>query len=183
MLCIDTFEESGVHMTPISRFVKMFALTLTLMMGAWAFTTSPAAAQSVCKGLSKSACERNDSCSHVGAFTRSDGVKVKAFCRAKPGKSAAKSTKKKTAKKSTTKKTAAKKPSTKAKKTAAKSSDTKKAKKTTKKKSTKKTVKVETEKPKAKKSTKTAKKTTKPKKKTTKKKTTKKKKKVAAGSS
>lgn len=59
-------------------------------------TTSKAAAKtavaktSVCKGLAKSACEANVTCSYIGETVRKDGKKVSAYCRTKP-KSAAKS--------------------------------------------------------------------------------------------
>ena len=85
--------------------------------------TGSASAQSACKGLSKSACESNNACSHVKSFTRSDGANVKAFCRAKPGGGAKKAstkpkkkTAKKPAKKTSTKRAAAKKDDSKASK-------------------------------------------------------------------
>lgn len=107
------------------------------------------AADSVCKGISKSSCSGNSSCVWVGGYKKKDGAKVKGYCRLKgkakaadkkasSGKSSTKkSTKKKStekksennkdkAKKSTTKKQANKKSST--KKSADKKS-TKKAKK------------------------------------------------------
>jgi len=59
-------------------------------------------AQSSCKGLSKSACEARGGCSYVGAHTRSNGARVKAFCRAKAGGGSSTS-KKSTSKKSTKK--------------------------------------------------------------------------------
>ena len=71
-----------------------FAFALTLAGGTAAFAQ-------VCKGLSKSACQSNDGCSHVGAFTRKDGVRVKSFCRAKPGNGARKSSAKRSAARTT----------------------------------------------------------------------------------
>jgi len=82
----------------ISAPAAAFALAATFMFS----PVSPAQAQSICKGLSKSACSANDACSHVAAFTRSDGANVKAFCRAKPGGGAKKTTKKKTSSKKKT---------------------------------------------------------------------------------
>ena len=60
---------------------------LTIILATFAFVLlgGGAAFAQACKGLSKSACERNDGCSHVAAFTRKDGARVKAFCRSKPG--------------------------------------------------------------------------------------------------
>jgi len=168
----------------MTSFISKIIPGLTATLGAIAMLlalsitgpfSTPAAAQSACKGMSKSACESSNSCSYVKAFTRKDGAKVKAFCRAKPGGGAKKSVKKSTTKKTATKKTTAKK--TPVKKASAKKSDAadKPAKKTaakkpaTKKKTTKKTV--------AKK-----KKTTKKKKTVAKRKPAKKKKKAAVGS-
>ena len=56
--------------------IPLFALSLT----GFAVTAN---AQSACKGLSSSQCGSNSSCSRVNGFTRSDGAKVKSFCRSK----------------------------------------------------------------------------------------------------
>ncbi len=95
----------------MSKTLKSIIGAIAVAFAALFALTGVSHAQSACKGLSKSACERNDSCSHVKGFTRSDGVKVSAFCRAKPGNGS-------TAKKASTKK---KKTSTTKKKTAKKS--------------------------------------------------------------
>jgi hypothetical protein len=42
------------------------------------------AAPSICKGLEKSACEINGSCSWVRSYKTSKGKQVSAFCRKKP---------------------------------------------------------------------------------------------------
>jgi hypothetical protein len=58
-----------------------FALALILPFGA---TSLQAAA---CKGLEMESCQKNDSCSWVKPYERSDGVKVAGYCRSKPSKS------------------------------------------------------------------------------------------------
>ncbi len=69
-----------------------------------------------CKGLSKTKCEKTDTCSWVKSYETKTGKKVEGYCRSKPTKSAEK----------------------KATSTKKKASDTKKKAKTTKKKETKK---------------------------------------------
>jgi len=66
---------------------QQFAARLIIPMFALcsAVFTIDAAAQSACKGLSKSQCGGNQSCTWVSAFTRGDGAKVSAYCRAKGG--------------------------------------------------------------------------------------------------
>lgn len=95
----------------------------------------PAQAAS-CKGKSRSSCNANNSCTWVGAYKRSDGVKVSGHCRALPGKGVAKSSrdkaKAKNNKNSSSKNKSGKKDSTKKKK------DKKSKKKKDKKKDTKK---------------------------------------------
>ena len=138
-------ERIGFHCFMIGIVMnKYFTLFFGFVTLAFAsLITLPASAQSVCKGLSKSACTSNSKCSHVAAFTRSDGAKVKAFCRAKPGQATnASAKKKKPAKKaSTTKSKTTKAKTTKAgtkKKESASSAKKPEKKKTTKKASTKK---------------------------------------------
>ena len=48
---------------------------------------SALAADSACKGVSKSQCVSKDSCSWVEGYTTKKGVKVSAYCRAKSAKS------------------------------------------------------------------------------------------------
>jgi spermidine/putrescine-binding protein len=58
------------------------ATALALMLGA-----ASAQAESACKGLVKGKCENSASCTWVDSFTHKDGVKVAAYCRAKPSSS------------------------------------------------------------------------------------------------
>ncbi|MEH6445146.1 MAG: hypothetical protein V7784_14725 [Oceanospirillaceae bacterium] len=67
--------------------------TLMTLIVLFAFSTTTYAASS-CKGQSQSACDTNDSCSWINAHKRKDGNKVKAYCRTKPQKKSATSTKK-----------------------------------------------------------------------------------------
>ena len=55
------------------------ATALALMLGAVSVQ-----AESACKGLEKGKCGNKASCTWVDSFTRKDGVKVAAYCRAKP---------------------------------------------------------------------------------------------------
>ena len=112
-----------------------------------------------CKGLSKSACQAAHECSFVKAHTRSDGAKVSAFCRNKPGQGISKSSQNKSTNKAKAEKKKATKSASKdakksTKQTAKKSDgdDDKSAKKSTSKK--KKTAKKTTKKSDGKKSTK-----------------------------
>jgi len=86
----------------IRRLLGIFA-ALALLAGVQFYADTASAQTSECKGLSKSACTRNDNCSHVGSYTRSDGTKVKSFCRRKPGKGSSSAAKKVKKKKPTTK--------------------------------------------------------------------------------
>ena len=63
--------------------IKLASLTAILALS----TAIPAHAASNCKGKSRTVCQASNSCSYVKAHKRKDGAKVKAFCRAKPGKS------------------------------------------------------------------------------------------------
>ena len=67
-----------------------------ILAAAFALTGS-IAADSACKGLGESECKGNESCTWVSGYSQKDGDKVKAYCRAKPGKgdSAEKKSKKK----------------------------------------------------------------------------------------
>ncbi len=68
----------------------------TLLVTALAMVVgAPAAMAADCNGLSKSSCTSREDCSYVNAYKRKDGVKVGAFCRAKPGKAKATSAQKK----------------------------------------------------------------------------------------
>ncbi len=74
------------------------------------FAGSVVQAQSACKGLSSGQCSTKSGCLWVGGYSRTDGRKVKGYCRAKGGKRATSgsttqekdSTSKRTTKKSTT---------------------------------------------------------------------------------
>ncbi len=94
--------------------------------------TAPAHAKE-CKEMAQSACDSSDTCSWVKAHTRSDGAKVKAFCRAKPGNGSksSKSSSKSTKKSDSSSKSASKADDTKKSDSKSKAKDT--AKKTTKK--------------------------------------------------
>ncbi len=87
-------------------------------------------AQSACKGLSKTQCGGNQSCTWVSGFTRGDGAKVSAHCRAKGGGGNKKSSKgkksdtKKSTKSSDGKKKSSRKSSDKPKKSAEKTKKT-----------------------------------------------------------
>jgi hypothetical protein len=52
---------------------------------------SPAVAAE-CKGMERASCERQDSCSWVSSYTRSDGVTVSGHCRSKGKRSTSSST-------------------------------------------------------------------------------------------
>ena len=68
------------------------ALILTLVFASF----GSLAAKSQCQGLSEKECSSDDSCTWVSGYEQKDGDKVKAYCRAKPGKgSEAKKDKKK----------------------------------------------------------------------------------------
>jgi type IV secretory pathway VirB10-like protein len=94
------------------RFLTGKFVALAFILAAFVYSPQGAQAASECKGLSKSVCESRDDCSAVKAHTRSDGTKVKAFCRKKPGQGSSSSSSKKPKKKMTAaekKKAAAKK--------------------------------------------------------------------------
>lgn len=120
-------------MSAIHRLAVIGAVVLSFLF------LSPVYAASACKGLSKSSCGSNSSCTWVDGYTRKDGKKVSAYCRAVGKK---KSDSKKATKASSSKTTTdTKKKTTKdTKKTDKKKTDKKKSdkKKTTKKKSDKK---------------------------------------------
>ena len=58
------------------------ALILTLVFASF----GSLAAKSQCQGLSEKECSSDDSCTWVSGYEQKDGDKVKAYCRAKPGK-------------------------------------------------------------------------------------------------
>ncbi|MGI9463958.1 MAG: hypothetical protein ACR2OM_08460 [Aestuariivirgaceae bacterium] len=114
----------------IHKFKLTLLAVFASLMLVIAGTGTASAAE--CKGLSKSSCQSNQQCSFVKAHSRSDGTKVKAFCRSKPGQGVSKASERK----STNKAKAAEKKATKTKKKTAKKvadDDSKSAKKTTKK--------------------------------------------------
>ena len=157
MTPLDATYNSNTE--PSMRLINTFqALIIAFAVMILPFTIVPmqAFAQSACKGLSKSACQAKGGCSYVAAHTRSNGAKVKAFCRATSGNGSSTATKKK---KTTKKTTASSNSSSSSSQSGASSSSS-----TSKKKSTKK------KKPTAKKKTASKKKSASKKKKTTKKK-------------
>lgn len=103
-------------MKKITTFITAFLCILGLSL-------SPAHAKD-CKGLSKTQCTSDNSCSWVNGYKRKDGVKVKSFCRTS-AKKKKQTTNKKSTKKTDTKKTSDKK--------STKKKDTKKDKKVKKK--------------------------------------------------
>mgnify|MGYP001384178017 CR=1 FL=1 len=56
-------------------------LTNALLLGA--FATHGVATAATCKGMSKSDCSAQSSCTWVGGYERTDGVKVNGYCRIK----------------------------------------------------------------------------------------------------
>ncbi|NNJ94415.1 MAG: hypothetical protein HKP57_06700, partial [Halobacteria archaeon] len=64
-----------------SEFFRL--LSLILVLGSLSFSAHSA---SQCKGLSASACSASTECTWVEGFKRSDGAKVKSYCRALPSK-------------------------------------------------------------------------------------------------
>ncbi len=62
-------------------------LILVVWLASWAL--GPVLAAGPCKGLSKSRCEGSASCNWVSGYTTKDGAKVRAYCRAKAGRSSA----------------------------------------------------------------------------------------------
>lgn len=76
---------------------KMIMMGHALILAAAFALTGSIAADSACKGLGESECKGNDNCTWVSGYSQKDGDKVKAYCRAKPGKgdSAEKKSKKK----------------------------------------------------------------------------------------
>ncbi len=67
-------------MKPLIRTLLACSLTLALLFA------GTASAASVCKGMEKNVCAKNDSCSWVDGYKTKKGSKVKAHCRKKPGK-------------------------------------------------------------------------------------------------
>jgi hypothetical protein len=65
-----------------------YILSIFAVLGVCAITFLPmqgaGAAPSACKGLEKTTCEVNGSCSWVKSYTTSKGRQVSAFCRKKP---------------------------------------------------------------------------------------------------
>jgi len=82
-----SMKEFMSNLFSVRGIAKTLSFAAVLAMS----TAIPAQAASACKGKSKIMCESSNSCSYVKAHKRKDGAKVKAFCRAKPGKSKASS--------------------------------------------------------------------------------------------
>ena len=66
--------------------LRMFG-SIALLGLAVGLSGSALAADSACKGISKSQCASKDSCSWVEGYTTKKGVKVSAYCRVKSSKS------------------------------------------------------------------------------------------------
>lgn len=62
----------------LNALFASFVYLLTLVF-------SPITLSADCHNKSQSACEKNDECTWVHGYTRSDGIKVNSYCRAKPG--------------------------------------------------------------------------------------------------
>ena len=75
-------QDTGMGQS--NTFSGFFRLLLLLVvLGSFSF---PVHSASQCKGLSSSACSASTECTWVEGFKRSDGVKVKSYCRALPSK-------------------------------------------------------------------------------------------------
>jgi len=135
MTPLDATYNSNTE--PSMRLINTFqAFIIAFAVMILPFTIVPmqAFAQSACKGLSKSACQAKGGCSYVAAHTRSNGAKVKAFCRATSGNGSSTATKKKKKKPTSTSNSS----SNSTQSTSSNSSSSSKKKPTTKKKTTKK---------------------------------------------
>ncbi len=64
------------------RLVSAWAVALLVAL----FLSGGTASAAACKGLSKSACGKNPSCSWVNSYRTKKGVTVEGYCRNKPGK-------------------------------------------------------------------------------------------------
>lgn len=94
--------------------LPMKSLIQTLLVCSLTFAllfAGNASAASICKGMEKNVCAKNDSCSWVDGYKTKTGTKVKSHCRKKPKKSAKKAVKKSTDKAKSKAKDKAKKPS------------------------------------------------------------------------
>ncbi len=69
-------KKSARSITSVGILAIMGALTLS----------SQAVLAVECKGMEKSACERQDACTWVDSYKRKDGVQVNGYCRGKGGK-------------------------------------------------------------------------------------------------
>lgn len=95
-------------MLPMKSLIQtLLVCSLTFAL----FFAGNASAASICKGMEKNVCAKNDSCSWVDGYKTKTGTKVKSHCRKKPKKSAKKATKKSTDKAKSKAKDKAKKPS------------------------------------------------------------------------
>lgn len=71
--------------TIVTGFQSLLVMTFLAL-----FFSGSAIAASACKGLSKSKCNANGSCSWVEKYTTKKGTSVGPFCRSKPGKASSK---------------------------------------------------------------------------------------------
>ena len=144
-LPFTTYNSKTESLMRLINTLQAFIMALAVMILPFTIAPMQAFAQSACKGLSKSACQAKGGCSYVGAHTRSNGAKVKAFCRATSGNGSSTATKKKKKKTSSTTRSSSnssqstssrsnssskKKPTTKKKPTSKKKKTTKKKKPT-----------------------------------------------------
>jgi hypothetical protein len=75
-------EEYEMIKSPVLS-VSLFAM---LTMAGALTLASQSALSAECKGMEKSACEGQNTCTWVDGYTRQDGVKVNGYCRGKGGK-------------------------------------------------------------------------------------------------
>ena len=79
---MKNMEESQMTFkTRNRRSLSSFILVVGLALA------GSAAAETACKGMSKSKCEGADACSWVNGYTTKKGVKVDSYCRNKSSKS------------------------------------------------------------------------------------------------
>ena len=105
--------------------IKLAAIAVLFGAAAFVLQVAPASAQSACKGLAKTNCVSNSSCSWVGGYKTKTGNSVNAYCRStskgaakKAGSAKLKKAKAKTDKSKKAAKATAAKNSAKAKKAA-----------------------------------------------------------------
>jgi len=69
-------------MKDLNKKIRLGFVMASLVTGF--FVNNIAIAQTQCKGLESTACNEESMCTWVASYERKDGIKVNAFCRAKP---------------------------------------------------------------------------------------------------